>query len=152
MSPLTELDSAPKLTHRNSRSDAVFTRRCFTALHELVTKANARVLVDGVPGPLVEPTAEDLTRMPPTLIHASASEGLLHDAELMTERLRMAGVPVELKTWAGQVHVFQAAELFVPEARQSLSEISEFIVEVTEQAGLSATGETVPSVGKTKNL
>ncbi|NMN95540.1 alpha/beta hydrolase [Antrihabitans stalactiti] len=140
MSPLTELDSAPKLAHRNSRSDAVFTRRCFTALHQLVTKANARVLVDGVPGPLIEPTAEDLTRMPPTLIHASASEGLLHDAELMTERLRVAGVPVELKTWAGQVHVFQAAELFVPEARQSLSELSEFILEVTERAGLSATG------------
>jgi acetyl esterase/lipase len=140
MSPLTELDSAPKLTHRNSRSDAVFTRRCFTALHELVTKANARVLVDGVPGPLVEPTAEDLSRMPPTLIHASATEGLLHDAELMTERLRAAGVPVQLKTWAGQVHVFQAAELFVPEARQSLNEISEFIVEITEQAGLSVAG------------
>jgi acetyl esterase/lipase len=140
MSPLTELDSEPKLTHRNARSDAVFTSRCFTALHEVVTKANARVLVDGVPGLLVEPTAADLTRMPPTVIHASATEGLLHDAELMTEQLRMAGVPVELKTWAGQVHVFQAAEQFVPEARQSLSEISEFIREVSVHAGLSATG------------
>lgn len=140
MSPLTELDPAGKLSHPNSRTDPIFTAKCFMALEQIILQANERVLVDGVPGPLVEPTAEDLTKMPPTLIHASAVEGLIYDAELMTERLQAARVPVELKTWAGQVHVFQAAEAFVPEARQSLEEIGEFICEVAVCAELPAAG------------
>lgn len=131
LSPLTEVDPAGKLNHPNARTDAMFTRRSADVLQRLMQKAAARVAVDGIVGPLVEPTLEDLSHMPPTLIHASSSEALLRDAEVMADRLAAAGTHVQLKTWAGQVHVFQAAERFVPEARRSLNEIGAFIREQT---------------------
>lgn len=131
LSPLTELDPTGKLNHPNIGTDAMFTKRSVDVLNRLMRRAAARVAVDGIVGPLVEPTIEDLSHMPPTLIHASSSEALLHDAELMAERLAAAGTEVRLKSWAGQVHVFQAAERFVPEARRSLKEIGAFIREQT---------------------
>ena len=132
LSPLTEVDPAGKLNHPNARTDAMFTKRSAVVLQRLMQKAAARVAVDGIVGPLVEPTKEDLSHMPPTLIHASSSEALLRDAEVMADRLAAAGTEVQLKSWAGQVHVFQAAERFVPEARRSLNEIGAFIREQTE--------------------
>jgi len=131
LSPLTEVDPAGKLNHPNARTDAMFTKRGVVVLHRMMQNAAARVSVDGIVGPLVEPTAEDLSHMPPTLIHASSSELVLHDAEVMADRLAAAGAEVTLKSWAGQVHVFQAAELFLPEARRSLHEIGAFIREQT---------------------
>lgn len=135
LSPLTEFDTAGKLNHPNARTDAVFTRRFFSVILRMVQLQNsaARNSANGIGGSLVEPTTEDLSQMPPTLIHASSSESLRYDAELMAERLAAAGADVRLKSWAGQVHVFQIAELFVPEARQSLSEIGAFIRQRTAQ-------------------
>ncbi len=140
LSPLTELAPAGKMNHPNVKTDGLFTARSFEALDQILKKTAKRVSVDGIVGPLVEPAAEDLSKMPPTMIHASSSEALLYDAELMANRLAAAHVPVELKIWEGQIHVFQAGESFVPEARQSLTELGKFVREQTATAGLSVAG------------
>jgi len=66
------------------------------------------------------------------LIHASASEVLLHDARLAARRLAAAGVPVQLRVWPGQMHVFQIAAPLVAEADRSLRQIGNYIREATE--------------------
>jgi acetyl esterase/lipase len=49
----------------------------------------------------------------------------------MAERMAEAGVPCQLQIWEGQIHVFQAFSLFVPEARPAIKEIGAFVQEMT---------------------
>jgi acetyl esterase/lipase len=69
--------------------------------------------------------------LPPTLIHVSGSEVLLHDAQLAAAKLAAAGVPAEVRIWPGQMHAFQIAASMVPEAIRSLRQIGEYIRETT---------------------
>ena len=69
--------------------------------------------------------------MPPTLIHVSGCEVLLHDAQLTAQRLATAGVPVEVQVWPGQIHVFHLAAPMIPEATRSLRQIGRYIREAT---------------------
>ena len=45
--------------------------------------------------------------------------------------LAAAGVPVEVRVWPGQMHVFQIAAPMVPEASRSLKQIGDYIREAT---------------------
>ena len=69
---------------------------------------------------------------PPVLIHASAHEVLLPDAERLATSLAEAGVPVTAKLWDRQPHVFQAADFVIPEARASIAQIGRFIRQSTK--------------------
>lgn len=126
LSPLLQLDPAGKKAHPNMQCDAMFTPQSFDALITLVTRASGGI----APEPL-DFLSPDI---PPTLIHASGHEVLLHDARLAAERLHARGVDVEVHVWPGQIHDFQLAS-FVPEARQSLRQIGEFVIARTSQNG-----------------
>ena len=82
--------------------------------------------------PLLCPVRADLSGLPPLCIHVGDHEILLSDSERLATRARAAGVEVEFKIWPGMWHVFQAAAAYIPEARQSLTEIARF---VTRHAG-----------------
>jgi monoterpene epsilon-lactone hydrolase len=126
MSPLLQLATQPKTTHPNTGSDAMFPPRAFDAFHGLITRgANAH------PDTLYEPLDHIQPGLPPTLIHVSGCEVLLHDAQLAAQRLGAAGVPVEVKVWPGQIHVFQLAAPMIPEAARSLRQIGRYIREAT---------------------
>ena len=71
--------------------------------------------------------------MPPALIHIGSREVLMADAELMANRLVSAGVPCDLQVWDRQVHVFQAAASWIPEARVAIDEIGAFVQRLAEQ-------------------
>lgn len=130
LSPLLQLDPKGKKNHPNMRHDAMFSGCAFDALVALLRKSN---------GVLYEPldelhtVAEPSEDLPPTLIHVSGSEVLLHDAMLAEEQLNDLGVPVEVVVWPGQIHVFQIATAFVPEAKQSLDQLGQFIIEKTSK-------------------
>lgn len=129
LSPLIELDPAPKVAHENARTDVMLPPNCFEALQKILTKAGGGVspqeVVDKIDG-----------RMPPTLVHCSGSEVLLYDARLLAQRLTEFGVPVQVKIWPGQMHVFQAAAGLIPEAKQSLAEIGDYIRDAVPDAVL----------------
>lgn len=120
ISPLIELDPAPKVAHENARTDVMLPPNCFEALEKILTKAGGGIppqeIIDKVDG-----------RMPQTLVHCSGSEVLLYDARLLGKRLAEQGVPVEIKIWPGQMHVFQVATKVVPEAKRSLAQIGQYI-------------------------
>jgi acetyl esterase/lipase len=130
MSPLMQLAAGPKLTHPNTRTDAMFPPKGFEALVTLIDKAAARRVVDGKPEEVFEPLDHVEPGLPRTLIHVSGSEVLLYDARLAARRLAAAGVPAEVRIWPGQMHVFQIAP-GVPEATRSLRQIGEYIREAT---------------------
>ncbi|MGW4097242.1 MULTISPECIES: alpha/beta hydrolase [unclassified Mycobacterium] len=126
MSPLFEIDNESRANHPNMHSEAMFPAKAFEALVELI-EAAARRKGEQVYEPLdhVEPG------LPRTLIHASGSEVLLSDARKAAHMLAAAGVPVELRIWPGQMHVFQLAAPLASEAKRSLRQIGEYIREAT---------------------
>ena len=70
------------------------------------------------------------------------------DAEVMANRLVSAGVPCELQVWERQVHVFQAAASWVPEARAAIAEIGVFmdaLATAGERATAGAASEAAPT-------
>jgi monoterpene epsilon-lactone hydrolase len=131
ISPLLQLRTEPKTTHPNSGSDAMFAPRAFDAFHGLITRAAAHRDANAHPGGLYEPLDHIQPGLPPTLIHVSGCEVLLHDAQLAAQRLATAGVPVEVQVWPGQIHVFQLAAPMIPEATRSLRQIGRYIREAT---------------------
>lgn len=133
MSPLLQISHAPKQAHPNIRSDAMFCAKAIGAFAELAAKAAQRRTVDGRPEEIYEPLDHIEVGLPPTLIHVSGSEVLLHDARLAANRLAAAGVSVELRVWPGQMHVFQIAAPMVPEANRSLRQIGNYIREATDR-------------------
>jgi acetyl esterase/lipase len=131
MSPLFEIDNQHRAQHPNIHSDAMFPPKAFTALVDLVEASAKRHVVDGEPERVYEPLDHIEPGLPRTLIHVSGSEVLLNDARKAAHMLAAAGVPVEVRVWPGQMHVFQLAAPAVKEATRSLRQIGEYIREVT---------------------
>jgi acetyl esterase/lipase len=133
MSPLMQITKAPKQAHPNICTDAMFPAKAFDAFVDLIASAAKRHIVDGHPEEIYEPLDHIGAGLPRTLIHVSGSEVLLHDARLAAQRLAAAGVPVQLRVWPGQMHVFQIATPMVPEATRSLRQIGDYIREATDR-------------------
>jgi acetyl esterase/lipase len=133
MSPLMQIAKLPRQAHPNIRSDAMFPVKAFDAFGDLIAQAARRHIIDGRPEEIYEPLDHIEPGLPPTLIHVSGSEVLLHDARLAARRLAAVGVPVQLRIWPGQMHVFQIAAPMVPEADRSLRQIGNYIREATER-------------------
>jgi len=131
MSPLFEIDNEGRAQHPNIHSDAMFPPKAFEALVELIESAAERHVVDGEPERVYEPLDHIEPGLPRTLIHVSGSEVLLNDARKAAHMLAAAGVPVELRVWPGQIHVFQLAAPTVKEATRSLKQIGDYIREAT---------------------
>jgi acetyl esterase/lipase len=131
MSPLFEIDNDGRAQHPNVRSDAMFPAKAFTALVELIESAAERRIVDGTPEEVYEPLDHIEPGLPRTLIHVSGSEVLLNDARKAAHMLAAAGVPVEVRIWPGQMHVFQLGAPAVKEATRSLRQIGDYIREAT---------------------
>lgn len=131
LSPLMQLDMEPKKAHQNVRRDAMFPPKALDALHQLIAQAGARRTVGDEPAGVYEPLDHVEPGLPPTLIHVSGSEVLLHDAQLTAHRLAAAGVPAQVCVWPGQMHVFQICAPLIPEAVRSLRQIGQYIREAT---------------------
>ena len=124
LSPILDLDSTGKANHRNARMCQTFPLSAVERLTDVAHRVEAQ---HGVSGLRVDPVNMSLADLPPSLISIGSREILMADAELMANRLVSAGIPCELQVWDRQVHVFQAAATWVPEARASIEEIGKFI-------------------------
>jgi acetyl esterase/lipase len=77
--------------------------------------------------PLASPLHADLKGLPPLLVQVGTAETLLDDAARLAERARAAGVEVTYEPWPAMIHVWQWFGSFLPEARQAIDRIGEFI-------------------------
>jgi monoterpene epsilon-lactone hydrolase len=73
------------------------------------------------------PFFADLHGLPPTLIQVGTSETLLADSVRLAEKLRGAGVDVELQVAYEMVHVFQMFVDELPQASAALTEVGRFV-------------------------
>jgi epsilon-lactone hydrolase len=77
--------------------------------------------------PLASPVFGDYRGMPPLLIHAGEHEMLRDDSLRVAKKAKDDGVAVTLEVWPGMFHVFQSHEPLLPEARESIQRIAEFM-------------------------
>lgn len=141
MSPLLDFDPAGKKAHRNSHRCQVFPLHAVAKLSDVSLRMDNR---RGIAGQRVDPVNMPLADMPPAMIHVGSREVLMADAELMANRLVSAGVPCDLQVWDRQVHVFQAAASWVPEARIAIDEIGWFVRRLAHQDVTAPATVTAP--------
>ncbi|NJN53881.1 MAG: alpha/beta hydrolase [Anaerolineae bacterium] len=85
--------------------------------------ADGRALTD----PLISPMYASLNGLPRLLIQVGENEILLDDATRLAARARAAGIDVTLEVWPQMVHVWHALASVIPEGRQAIARIGEFI-------------------------
>ncbi|GGB46160.1 esterase [Flexivirga endophytica] len=124
LSPLLDLGVERKEASPHRDKCDLFTVRSCRALQRLIAHVDDEHEADGE---RVCPIDADLSGLPPVLIQMGSREILRPDAEVMVDRLAEAGVPTQLQIWTGQVHVFQAAASWVPEAAEAMREIGRFV-------------------------
>ncbi|MFO0572047.1 MAG: alpha/beta hydrolase [Polyangiaceae bacterium] len=77
--------------------------------------------------PLASPLYGDLGNLPPLLLHVGDEEVLLDDTRRFAERARAAGVEVTAEVWPEMFHVFHAFAGMLPEGREAIAKIGEFL-------------------------
>lgn len=81
--------------------------------------------------PLAAPLHADLQDLPPLLIQAGSHETLLDDAVRLADKAKAAGVDVTFESWDQMLHVWHMLGSFLPEARQAIDRIGEYVQERT---------------------
>lgn len=123
LSPWLELDAASRFDHENVLLDPYMSPQTLARVMELGS------LRHGPLDPVLSPVNAELAGLPRALIQVGSVEILRHDAELMAERLSLAGVDCLLQIWDRQPHVFQAGADVLPDARAAITEIAGFVRE-----------------------
>jgi len=97
----------------------------------------ARIYLNGASplSPLASPLFADLKGMPPMLIQVADKEFLFDDAVRLNEKAVASGVDSRLHVYPGLPHVWQMFVGLVPEARQALQEIADFVKQKLGAAG-----------------
>ena len=79
--------------------------------------------------PLASPLFGNLTNLPPILIQVGSAEAILSDSTQFAEKAKSAGVDVTLEVWKDMQHEWQYAASLLPEGRQAIAHIGEFVAE-----------------------
>jgi epsilon-lactone hydrolase len=119
--PWVDLEISGKSMDTNADADPLVKR-------DVVTNMAAAYLQGQDPRtPLASPLHADLKGLPPLLIQVGTAETLLDDASRLAERAGSAGVDVTYEAWPDMIHVWQGFGSFLPEGRQAIERIGEFI-------------------------
>ncbi|WP_082683966.1 MULTISPECIES: alpha/beta hydrolase [unclassified Mycobacterium] len=131
ISPWANLDPEPHRQHPNNRRDAMLSAKI------LAMSAVSGLADGGELDPAWSPVNHDFTGLPPVLIQMGSEEVLLPDAELLALRCADAGVPYTLQIWEKAIHVFHAAADVIPEAREALADVVQFVCEVVSPTAVA---------------
>jgi acetyl esterase/lipase len=121
LSPWTDLAATGESNRKNAKLDPIFGSGAG------VIKAELYAGSESLYHPFVSPLYGEYDNFPPLLIHVGTEEVILDDSLRVAEKAAEAGAHVTLKIWKGMWHVFTAMDRMLPEARQSLKEIADFI-------------------------
>ncbi|MSU80130.1 MAG: alpha/beta hydrolase [Gemmataceae bacterium] len=77
--------------------------------------------------PLASPVFGNFRGLPPLLIQAGEHEMLRDDSIRVAKKARADGIQVQLEIWPGMFHVFHSHEPLLPEAREAIAHIAEFM-------------------------
>jgi epsilon-lactone hydrolase len=112
--------------------------------------------------PLASPVFGDYRGLPPLLIQVGEHEMLRDDSIRVAKKARADGISVKLEVWPGMFHVFQSHEPLLPEGREAIDHVAEFMRSslprkdaeakpVTVAASPKAGGHIHPSICRAKD-
>lgn len=136
IAPWANYDSTVRYAHPNDPLDPMLGARA------LDTPAQFGLLRDGKLDPAWSAVNHDFAGMPPVLLQVGSTEVLLADSHQLADRCEQAGVPCRMQVWDRAIHVFQAGADILPDARQAIGVIGEFI---RERLADSTTQQSRPS-------
>ncbi len=87
--------------------------------------------------PLASPLLAPLHGLPPLLVQAGDWEVLRDDSTRFAHEVHRAGGEVTLSIWPEMVHVFPFFAFFIPEAREGVKEIGDFLRRCLDAAAAS---------------
>ncbi len=121
LAPWTDLALTGGSLQRNSKTDPMLrSEEASTLAGYYLAGADPRT-------PYASPLYGDPTGLPPTLIQVGSDEILLDDSVRLADRMRAAGCEVELEIWPRMPHVWQVWARVMPEARQAIERIGDFV-------------------------
>lgn len=90
----------------------------------------AEIYLDGKNprAPLASPIHADLAGLPPLLIQVGGIEVLLDDSNMLKAAAEASNVPIEMETWDHMPHVWHHYAPILPEAREAIRKIGEFVL------------------------
>jgi monoterpene epsilon-lactone hydrolase len=121
LSPWTDMTSTSESLTPNSERDAMF------VAEDIERYASVYLGDQSRRDPLASPLLADLSGLPPTLIQVGRDEVLLDDARNLHGKILSAGGSSELHIYNDVPHGWHYGAPFVPETRQALREVAEFI-------------------------
>lgn len=77
--------------------------------------------------PLISPVFGDFTGLPPLLLQVGDAEVMLDDSVRVAERARAAGVDARLEVWPEMIHGFQLWAPVLPEGREALARVGDWV-------------------------
>ncbi|NNL55241.1 MAG: alpha/beta hydrolase [Woeseia sp.] len=83
--------------------------------------------------PMVSPVFANAAGLPPTFIQVGDHEILLSDSTRFADNMREAGCSVEIEVWPEMWHVWQLFVGKMPESRQAIEKIADYIRELGPQ-------------------
>lgn len=121
MSPWTDLTMSGDSVKDNAKTDIM--------LNPLWTRQLAHNYAgpDGLANPLASPHFGDYNGLPPIITHAADDEILLSDARRMTQNAIQAGVDATLEEFSGVWHIWHTHGGFMPESKQAMKKMGDFI-------------------------
>jgi monoterpene epsilon-lactone hydrolase len=123
-SPWTDLALTGESYIRNAKSDVM------VSVAELRQSALLYLGATDPCTPYASPLYANARGLPPVLIQVGSDEILLADSIRWAESARAAGVEVKLEVWDGMQHEWQFAARLMPEGRQALEHVKEFIAQL----------------------
>jgi len=123
-SPLIDLTFAMAAVQERLRKDPMISAAAARKLVGLYTAGQP----DDAPRLRLAPC--EGTELPPFFVQTGGAEMLSADARHLQRMLREGGRSCELEVWPGQMHVFQALPLIIPEAGLALHRAAAFVADV----------------------
>lgn len=121
LSPYADLAVTGESVDSNTASCAMFSG-------DAIRRAAATYLADAPPmDARASPLYAEYAGFPPMLIYVSDNEVLRDDGLRVAERAAAAAVPTDLRVWRGQPHVWPLFVPMLPEARQVMKEMGDYI-------------------------
>lgn len=121
ISPWADLECRGKSVETKADSDPIL-RREFLRRHakEYLGNTDPRT-------PLASPIHADLSGLPPLLIQVGTAELLFDDATRLAAKAKSDGVEVTLELWEDMIHAWISLAAKLPEGRQAIDRIGEFV-------------------------
>ena len=121
ISPWLDMEASGQSMIENALNDHLVRR------DRLIEKASAYLGDINPAHPLASPIRADLRGLPPLMIHVGSVEALLDDSKKLEKKAREDGVEVNLQVWAKMIHVWHFFAPVLPEGRQAIRIIGQFI-------------------------